>query len=191
MLPLIIFINKSIVIFPFIFTCIVRRVDVDAVHLFRIQVFQQLQGMVVISLDQRMPQIAVRRIAHGVQLFEIGINRFAKLGYRYQAIQRLIHRLPLRQGKAMGHFAINRQHLAHIAATQRNSASCFYRHIIEHRGFRNMIFKNQAKFLLLVLLFQRLPNLPPQGFIRNAVNQCIKRICHKHRLLYNSQNLSF
>ena len=80
MLPLIIFINKSIVIFPFIFTCIVRRVDVDAVHLFRIQVFQQLQGMVVISLDQRMPQIAVRRIAHGVQLFEIGINRLAKLG---------------------------------------------------------------------------------------------------------------
>ena len=68
---LIVAIHIIVVVFPVPCACIVRRIDVDAIHLPGIEVFQKLQGMVVVRLDQRVPQVTIRRIADLVDGLEI------------------------------------------------------------------------------------------------------------------------
>ena len=60
----IIAIHIVVVIFPVLCASIVGRIDIDAVNFSGIEVFQKLQGMVVVRLDQRVPKIAIRCIAN-------------------------------------------------------------------------------------------------------------------------------
>ena len=60
-------IHIVVIVFPVSRPCVIGRVDVDTIHLSGIEVFQQLERMVVVRLDQRVPQVAVRRIADGIQ----------------------------------------------------------------------------------------------------------------------------
>ena len=55
-----------IVVFPVLGTSIVRRINVYAVHLLCIEIFQKLQRMVIIRFNQGMPKAAVRSILHSV-----------------------------------------------------------------------------------------------------------------------------
>lgn len=64
-------IHIIVVVFPIFRPCVVGRIDINAIHLSGIEVFQQLQGMVVVRLDQRVPQVTVRRIADLVDGLEI------------------------------------------------------------------------------------------------------------------------
>ena len=64
-------IHIIVVVFPIFCPCVVGRIDINAIHLSGIEVFQQLQGMVVVCLDQRVPQVTVRRIADLVDGLEI------------------------------------------------------------------------------------------------------------------------
>ncbi len=41
-----------IVVLPVSRPCVVRRVDVDAIHLAGVEVFEELEGMVVIGFDE-------------------------------------------------------------------------------------------------------------------------------------------
>mgnify|MGYP005848308231 CR=1 FL=1 len=56
-----------VIIFPILGSRVIGRVDVNAVHLFCIQILQQLESMVVIGFDEGMPKIAVRCVLHKVQ----------------------------------------------------------------------------------------------------------------------------
>lgn len=67
---------------------IIGWVDVDTIHLASVQVLQQLQGMVVICLDERVPKVAVRRIADRVDGLEIGVNGLAE----FRHADKLLHR---------------------------------------------------------------------------------------------------
>ena len=60
----IIAIHIVVVVFPVLCAGIVGRVDIDAVHLTRIQIFQKLQGVIVVRFNQRVPKIAIRCIAN-------------------------------------------------------------------------------------------------------------------------------
>ena len=68
---LIAIIHIVIIVFPIARTSVIGWIDVDAIHLSRIEILQKLQGMVVVRLDQRVPQVTVRRIADLVDGLEI------------------------------------------------------------------------------------------------------------------------
>ena len=68
-----------VIVDPILVPRVVRRIDVDAIHLPGIEVFQKLQGMVVVRLDQRAPQVTVRRIADLVDGLEIRVNWLPEL----------------------------------------------------------------------------------------------------------------
>ena len=64
-------VHVIVIVFPVSRPGVIGWIDVDAIHLSRIEVFQKLQGMVVVRLDQRVPQVTVRRIADLVDGLEI------------------------------------------------------------------------------------------------------------------------
>ena len=56
---------STVIVFPILRACIVRWVDVNAINFSIFEnILQQLQGMVIIRLNQRVPQIGIRRIAN-------------------------------------------------------------------------------------------------------------------------------
>ena len=85
---LVVIVHIVVVVFPIASARVIRRVDVDTVHLAGIEVLQQLQGMVVVSLDERVPQVAVRRVADRVDGLEIGVNGLAE----FRHADKLLHR---------------------------------------------------------------------------------------------------
>ena len=60
-------IHIVVIVFPVSRPCVIGWVDVDTIHLSGIEVLQQLERMVVVRFNQRVPQVAVRRIADGIQ----------------------------------------------------------------------------------------------------------------------------
>lgn len=55
------------IVFPvFGVLLVIGWVDVDTIHLSGIEVLQQLERMVVVRFNQRVPQVAVRRVADRV-----------------------------------------------------------------------------------------------------------------------------
>ena len=77
-----------VIVFPVTSPCVIVWVDLDTIYLSSIEVFQKLQGMVIVRLDQRVPQVAVRRIADGIQRLQIGIDGLTELGHANQRIHR-------------------------------------------------------------------------------------------------------
>ena len=85
---LVVTVHVIIVVLPVACARIVRRVNVYAVHLSRIEILQELQGMVVICLDKRMPEVTVRCVADGIDGFEIRINRLPE----FRDADKVVHR---------------------------------------------------------------------------------------------------
>ena len=67
-----------VVIFPVSGTSVIGRVNINAIYFACVQVFQNLQSVVVICFDQGMPQSAIRCIAHLSQRLQAGINRITQ-----------------------------------------------------------------------------------------------------------------
>ena len=67
-----------VIVFPILGPRIIGRINVNAVHLFCIQILQQLERMVVIGFDEGMPKIAAWCIFHKIQRLQRGINRLPK-----------------------------------------------------------------------------------------------------------------
>lgn len=62
-------IHVVVVVLPVFRTGVIRRIDVDAVHLLCVQVFQQLERVVVVRLNQRMPKVAIWSVLNCIQRF--------------------------------------------------------------------------------------------------------------------------
>ncbi|MDU5890133.1 MAG: hypothetical protein E6Z24_09260, partial [Dialister sp.] len=56
-----------VVVLPVLCASVIRRIDVDAIYHLCIQILQQLQRMVIIRLNQRMPKAAIRSVLHAIQ----------------------------------------------------------------------------------------------------------------------------
>lgn len=69
-----------VVVFPVACASIVGWVDVDAIDFAGIEVFEQLQCVVVIRFNQGMPEVTVGGIAYRIDGFERRVNGFAELG---------------------------------------------------------------------------------------------------------------
>ena len=141
-----------IVIFPVLCAGIVGRVDIDAVHLARIQVFQKLQGMVVVRFDERVPQIAVRRVADRVDGLEIGVNGLAEFRHADKLLHWELCRGAFVLIEASGNTVLNLEHgikIVDMAGLERGLAPRLHRDIPQRRTLRQVLFKHQAEFLLL------------------------------------------
>ena len=67
-------IHIIVIVFPVSRPCVIGWIDVDAIHLSGIEILQKLQGMIIVRLDQRVPQVTVRRIADGIDGLEIRVK---------------------------------------------------------------------------------------------------------------------
>ena len=72
-------IHIIVIVFPVSRPCVIGWIDVDAIHLSGIEILQKLQGMIIVRLDQRVPQVTVRRIADLVDGLEIRVNWLPEL----------------------------------------------------------------------------------------------------------------
>ena len=112
-----------IVVFPVFGTGIVWRIDIDTVHLFCIEIFQKLQRMVIVRLNQCMAKAAVRSILHSVNRSQCRINRLTKFCYCNDLIQLecyLLVRLSAVTEHIIAVYLHNGINIADVAGLQRN-----------------------------------------------------------------------
>lgn len=83
-------INIIVIIFPIFCSTVIRRVYVNTIHLFRVEVFKKLQRMEIVSFDQRMPQVAIGCIFYTVYRDKGRKNRLAKLRHSNERIKRTL-----------------------------------------------------------------------------------------------------
>ena len=154
---LVISIHVVVVVLPIPCTTIIGRVDVNAVHFSCVQVFQQLEGMVVVCLDQGMPKVAVRRVAHRIQWLKIGIDGFSELCYRDQSVHRQgdprLIGLPQADGLPIGD-GFHIEKIGDLAALLRDNGALLHGNVVKGGGFRNVLFIDEPETLLLVGPFQ-------------------------------------
>ena len=147
----IIAVHIIIVVFPVFCASVVRRVDINAVYLARVQVFQKLQGMVVVRFDERVPKVAVRRVADRVDGLEIGVNGLAEFRHADKRLHRELCRGAFVLVEASGNTVLDLEHgikIVDMAGLERGLAPRLHRDIPQRRTLRQMFFKHQAEFLL-------------------------------------------
>lgn len=83
-------INIVVIIFPIFCPTVIRRVYVNAINLFRVEVFKKLQRMEIVSFDQRMPQATAGRIGYAVHRDKGRKNRLAKLRHGNERVNRTL-----------------------------------------------------------------------------------------------------
>ena len=140
-----------VVVFPVPGSRVIGRVDIDAVHLPRIQILQHLQGVVVVRFNQRVPQVAVRRVADRVDGLQVRINRLAEFRNGHKVIQGKLRLRMIRFVFAYCFVAVNGAHnvnVGHLPGFQRHFGLFPDFHIIKRRAFRQMLLKDQAELLL-------------------------------------------
>ena len=132
--------------------------------------------MVVIRLNQRVPQVAVRRIADGIQRLQIGINGLTELGHANQHIHRqhdvFLGRLMVAGSLPVLDF-LYIVDVCNLPVLLSHDRTTLYRDIVKRRGLRQMLFKYQTEFLLAIGPLHLCANPLTQGLVRNLANQIV------------------
>ena len=132
--------------------------------------------MVIVRLDQRVPQVAVRRIADGIQRLQIGIDGLTELGHANQRIHRK-HDALLRRLVETGSLSILDflyiVDVCDLPVLRGHDGTALYRDIVKRCGLRQMLFKYQTKFLLAIGPLHLCANPLTQGLVRNLANQIV------------------
>lgn len=113
-------------------------------------------GMVVVRLDQRVPQVTVRRIADLVDGLEIRVNGLPELRHADKLINRKIFRSALVLIQAGCDAVLYFEHgieVTDMTGFQRNFRAFPYGDIPERSAFGQMLFKHQSELFLLCQLF--------------------------------------
>ena len=143
-------VNIIIIVFPIPCARVVRRININTVHFSCIKIFQQLQSMIIIRLNQCMPQIAVWSITYIINQLQIWIDWFSKLSHAYQLIHQNFFSFFCHLVITYGYTILDVTHFIHITdgtGLLRNRRAAFYRNIIKRCTLRQMFFKHQPKFL--------------------------------------------
>ena len=138
-------INIIVVVFPVLRTGVVRRINIDAVNLFHIKVFQQLEGMVIVRLNQRMPKFTVRSVLHNVNRFQCRINRLAEFRDRYKLIHPKCFLLMRFPAVALDFFTVYLHDgidVADVSGFYSHLGSDTDRHVIQRRAFWQMFLEH-------------------------------------------------
>ena len=169
-------IHIVVIVFPVSRPCVIGWVDVDTIHLSGIEVLQQLERMVVVRFNQRVPQVAVRRIADGIQRLQIGIDGLTELGHANQRIHRK-HDALLRRLVETGSLSILDflyiVDVCDLPVLRGHDGTALYRDIVKRCGLRQMLFKYQTEFLLAIGPLHLCANPLTQGLVRNLANQIV------------------
>ena len=179
-------INIIVIILPVTCPCVIRRVDVDAVHLSGIKILQQLKGMIIICLNQSMPKITVRSVTNSVDWFQVWVNWLSKFSNRDKIIDRELYRFCLAALYANSFSIFDLQHLVEvtdISSLKRSLDAPTNGNIIKGCTFRKMLFENKAKLLLLGKLVYFFLNSIPKIRIGNLSDEIIYR-SHKDFSLF-------
>ena len=180
---LVVIVHIVVVVFPVLCAGIVGRIDIDAVNFSGIEVFQKLQSMVVICLDERVPQVAVRCVADRVNGLEIGVNGLAEFRHADKLLHRELCRGAFVLIEAGGNTVLDLEHgikIVDMAGFERGLAPRLHRDIPQRRTLRQVLFKHQAEFLL----FRQLLHLggDPRAQIR-VFYLCYQFIQNSHLLV--------
>ena len=179
MTVLVVLIHIIIVVLPILRASIVRRVNVDAIHLPRIRILQKLQRMIIVRLNHRMPEVALRRVLHLIERLQIWINR----------------RPELRRGRQLAHgnrllllaaILLAQRHLP-IHALHRPEIACvilpcdkgvfLHRHVIQQRTFRQVTLEHEAERLVVLQLFRLRTQARAEHRVTHLRNQIVNG-CH-------------
>ena len=134
-----------IIVFPVFSTSIIWRIDVNTIHFTCIQIFQKLQCMIIIRLNQGMPKITIWCIAYTVQWFQIWINWFSKLSYTYQIADWNHFLFFCDLVRTNRHSILYSKYFIHSAdrtSLLSYTGASLYRHIIKRCTFWKMLLKH-------------------------------------------------
>ena len=151
MTVLVIAVHIVVVVFPILRACIVGGIYINTIYLARVEIAEQLESVIVIRLDERMPEITVRRVLYGVDGREIGVDRIAKLRYSDKFLHGDVRGFSSRALDAVRSFAIDFFNTIELLQVSLPGcqASWRERNVIERRPLRQMLLEDEAEFLLL------------------------------------------
>ena len=122
--------------------------------------------MVIIRLDQCMPEAAVRSVLHTIQRFQCRVDRFTKLGHYYKLIQLEDFLFVCLAAVAEHLIAVHLYDsidIADVPGLQCDLGVDTNRHVIKRRAFRQVFLKHEPELFLLHQFI---------GFLQNPVPEC-------------------
>jgi len=141
-----------VVIFPVPRASVVRRINVDTVHLAGIEVLEKLQSMVIVRLNERMPQVTVRCVLDYIHRDKLRIDGVAEFRYRYQFVNCYLLRLSAVFEHTSRHTVRDLEHAIddiHRAVPAGNRAAAFDWDIIQRCAFRQVFLEHETELFLL------------------------------------------
>ena len=169
-----------VVILPILCSAVIGWIYVNAINLFRVEVFKKLQCVEIVSFDQRMPQTTVGCVSHAVNGNKGRINWLTKLCHDNKSFNRTLALISrdfindCRRSARDGGHAI---YIAYVLALDSNKRPFANRNTIQGRAFGNVIFKHKPELFLLAQTRYFLLQAFTQAFILNLSNEIIYR-CH-------------
>ena len=167
-------VHVVVIIFPVPGAGVIRRIDIDAIHLTCVQVFQKLQCMVVVRFDQCVPQFAVRRITNFSQGLKAGVDGITQLCRCNEISNVEFYRLAAVLRQAQGFAFCNLQHgigFVGFSVAHGHLEAFSDGNIIQGSTLRQMFLKHQTEFLLLCQSVGCCLNLRTQFRIFNFLYQ--------------------
>ena len=142
--------------------------------------------MVVVGLNQRVPQAAVRRVADGVNRFQVRVDGRAKLRHADKIADGAFHRFMrlslLTMRRAAGDL-FHRPDVADFSALQRHGNPLFDWDLVQRSTLRDMLLEDEAELLLLGKFIRFLPDAVPQDGVCDLLDQFID--CRHSPLPFN------
>jgi len=137
-----------------------RRIDIDAVNLFLVQVAQELESMEVLTVDNRVKRSRARRPLKSSSGLQCGESRLAKLPNYNKILRMSIRFLAARIAEicCAGIGGYHRELRTLLAGVpEHDRVSRLWRNAVEADGFRQVALEHQAE-----------PQLPSQSIDRRG-----------------------
>ena len=138
------------------------------------QIFQQLKGVVVVRFDQSVPDVAFRGVADRVHRLQAGVDGIAEPSHGHETVDcadfRLL-RFRIQAGRRRAVDLLDPEKPIEIAVLQRDKRAFLDGDVMQRGGFRQMLFEDEAEFLLLVQLVHLAPQTLAQLRILNLFDQ--------------------
>ena len=165
-----------VVIFPIACAGVIRRVNVNAINLAAVKIFEQLERVIVIRLNERVPERGIGCVTDGIERLKIRINRIAELSNADYFVLVESQFLTVRNSDAKNFVADNFRYsikFVKLAGFSCDERFFLYGHIVKRGAFGILRFEDQSEFLCSLQRGNFFLDTPPQIFVGNFLNQII------------------
>lgn len=142
---MVIVVHVIVIVFPVTCTSVVGRINIDTVHLACVKVFQKLQCVVIVCLNERMPQITIWSIFHSIHWNKLWINGIAEFRHGDKTIDGEFMLRLICLSQAGCNTILNLQNginIIYLSFLERNGCAYLDRDFIERGALRQMFFKH-------------------------------------------------